>query len=92
MSVDCYISHILIPIRAHRHKLRLERLQELLERRTAIEARMLASTRKIEHAILWADKAFDSALKRRLQGLEKHHDVRDLDVNLSCHSLAKVFC
>jgi len=63
--------------RVIRHKLRLERLQELFRRRTAIEARMLASTRNIENAMIWAEKALDSSLKRRLQGLGGHANVRE---------------
>ena len=55
-----------------RHQLRLERLQELLRKRAAIEGRMIASIRKIENAMLWAEKALEYSIQRRLQNLERH--------------------
>ena len=69
----------LIGNRKDRYKKRLERLQSLLQKRAAIEERMLAVTRNVEQVMQFAEKALDSALKRRLQALGR---LQDLSVGL----------
>ena len=57
------------------HRLRLDRLDDLIRRRSSIEAKMLASSQNIENAFIYADKALAFAFGRRLQSVGKHQKV-----------------
>lgn len=48
----------------------------MVEKRKAIEVRMLASLQAIENASIFAEKALGSAVGRRIQELEKPQNVR----------------
>lgn len=47
----------------------MERLDDLIRRRSIIEAKMFASTQNIENAFIYADKALAFAFGRRLQSI-----------------------
>jgi len=55
-----------------KYKLRMERLYDILRKRNAIEASMLATSKSIDDAFTFAEKALSYALKRRRQGLARH--------------------
>ena len=67
-----YVCSVLNWSRTHRHISRLGKLQSLLERRAAIEACMIASTKNIENATIWVEKALHSSLQRRIHGLQRY--------------------
>ncbi|KAL2049742.1 hypothetical protein ABVK25_009965 [Lepraria finkii] len=54
-----------------RHKQRMERLYDILRRKSEIETRMIASAKRIDEAYEMAEKALGSALEHRL------HDLRE---------------
>ena len=54
----------------------MEKLCDILRRRTAIEASMVATSRKVDDAFTLAEKAFACALGRRLHSLKGHQSVR----------------
>ena len=54
----------------------MEKLCDILRRRTAIEASMVATSKKVDDAFTLAEKAFACALGRRLQSLKGHQSVR----------------
>lgn len=54
----------------------MEKLCDLIQRRTAIEAKMLATSKKIEDAFMLADQALEFAIARRLQTIEEHKRVK----------------
>ena len=64
----------------------MEKLYDILRKRTAIEASMLATSKKVDDAFTLAEKAFSYALGRRLQGLKRHQSVRGSKVVCSCFS------
>ena len=47
----------------------LQRIKALLQRKTAIEANILASSKRIENAYTIANRAFQYALSNRLQNM-----------------------
>lgn len=53
----------------------MERLSHLIQKRSTIEAKMLASSQNIENAFVYADKALTFALERRLQSIAKQQKV-----------------
>lgn len=57
--------------RKQRHKQRMERLYDILRRKSEIETRMIASAKRIDEAYEMAEKALGSALEHRL------HDLRE---------------
>ena len=54
----------------------MEKLYDILRRRTAIEASMLATSKKVDDAFTLAEKAFACALGSRLQSLKGCQSVR----------------
>ena len=68
---------LLILARQNRRKSQLERIQVLLKRKAAIEARMITSIKNIESATVWVEKALNSSLERRLGALGKLPSVLD---------------
>lgn len=54
-----------------RHRLQLDRLNDLIQRRSIIEAKMFASSQNIGNAFIYADKALAFAFARRLQSIGK---------------------
>ena len=67
---------LLIQDRTQRYKLRMERLYDILRKRTAIESKMLAASKNVDDAYIFAEKMLSYALKRRQQGLTRHQNVR----------------
>ena len=61
----------LIENRVKRHRLRIDRLSYLIQKRSTIEAKMFVSSQNLENAFIYADKAFAFALGRRLQSIQK---------------------
>ena len=61
----------LIENRVKRHRLRIDRLSHLIQKRSTIEAKMFVSSQNVENAFIYADKAFAFALGRRLQSIQK---------------------
>lgn len=57
----------------------MERLDDVIQRRSTIEAKMIASIRGIENAYVYADKALASAFGCRLQSNGKRHNVGSKD-------------
>lgn len=55
----------------------MERLRELIQQRSVIERKMIASTRKLEAAYLMAAKALISALGSRLEKLPGRIETTD---------------
>ena len=53
----------------------MERLSHLIQKRSAIEAKMLVSSQKVESAFIYADKALAFAFERRLQDVGKQKKV-----------------
>ena len=53
----------------------MERLSHLIQKRSAIEAKMLASSQRVESAFIYADKALAFAFERRLQNIVKQKKV-----------------
>ena len=53
----------------------MERLSHLIQKRSAVEAKMLASSQKVESAFIYADKALAFAFERRLQSIVKQKTV-----------------
>lgn len=58
----------------------MEKLRDIIRRRTAIEASMLATSKKVDDAFTLTEKAFSCALGRRLQSLKGHQSVRGCKV------------
>ena len=54
----------------------MNKLNDLIQRRSTTEAKLFASSQNIESAFIYADKALAFALGRRLQGVGKHQKVR----------------
>lgn len=54
----------------------MEKLYDIIRRRTAIEASILATSKKVDDAFTLAEKAFSCALERRLQSAKGHQYVR----------------
>ena len=52
------------------------KLHDIIRRRTAIEASMLATSKKVDDTFTLAEKAFSCALGGRLQSLKAHQSVR----------------
>ena len=77
MYATLLLSRLMNLIRSRRqgHKSQIERLYGLLKRRSDIEARMLASSKRIDEAYEMAEKALAHALGRRLQALTEHEKV-----------------
>ena len=67
----------LIDISTHEHDAKIQRLVDLLHERSAVEANILASTKRVEHAYLLASDAFQIALAQSLQDPAGH------DINAS---------
>ena len=61
--------------RVRRHRLRMDRLSHLIQKRSTIEAKMLASSQNVENAFIYAGKALAFALERRLQSIAKQQKV-----------------
>ena len=68
----------------------MERLYEILRKRTAIEASMLATSKNTDDAFTIAEKAFTYAVKRRRQGLTRHQSVRASKNMIVCASVDPV--
>ncbi|KAM0802579.1 hypothetical protein BDR22DRAFT_887367 [Usnea florida] len=58
-----------------RHQLQMNKLNDLIQRRSTIEAKLFASSQNIESAFIYADKALAFAFGRRLQSVGKHQKV-----------------
>ncbi|MCJ1460640.1 hypothetical protein MMC28_011022 [Mycoblastus sanguinarius] len=58
-----------------RHKVRLENLTKLLQKRSMIEGRMLLCLKTIENAFSTADRALRFAIARRLHDLEQRKNA-----------------
>ena len=77
-----YVVHLstkdvkLIRNRRQRHKQRMERLYDILRRKSEIEARMIASAKRIDEAYEMAEKALGSALEHRLHDLREPQKVK----------------
>ena len=69
--------------RVKRHRLRMDRLNNLIQRRSNIEARMCASSQNIMNAFIYADKALAFAFARRIQGIGKYQNVGRKDPPLT---------
>ena len=54
----------------------MNKLNDLIQRRSIIEAKLFASSQNIENAFIYADKALAFAFGRRLQSIGKHQKVR----------------
>ena len=76
--------------RTQKYKLRMERLYDILRKRTAVEASMLATSKDIDDAFTFAEKALSYALKRRRQGLTRHQSVRVSKIMFVCASVDPV--
>ena len=61
----------LIGNRVKRHRLRIDRLSHLIQKRSTIEAKMFVSSQNVENAFVYADKALAFALGRRLHSIQK---------------------
>ena len=75
MSMGRSIILYLIKNRMKRHRLRMERLSYLIQKRSAIEAKMLARSQNVENAFIYADKALAFAFERRLQSIIEQEKV-----------------
>ena len=62
----------LIKIRIKKHQLQMNKLNDLIQKRSTIEAKLFASSQNIESAFIYADKALAFAFGRRLQSIGKH--------------------
>ncbi len=65
----------------------MEKLYDILRKRTAIEASMLATSKSIDDAFTVAEKAFSYVLECRRQGLKRHQSVRASKVLFVCASV-----
>ena len=60
------------------HRERIEKLCNLIQRRTAVEADLLASCKRIEDAYELAKRLLENAISCRLRDLGRLRDVNDM--------------
>lgn len=59
--------------RNNTHRNRIRRLAELINKRSAIEASLLASSKRLDDAFIMANNMLHTALEHRLHGLDRQH-------------------